>query len=151
VANDRFGRILRTATEKAKEAASVLREEFTKGTEGDTSPTPVLFGTTGYDQIKALLRRNSIDADLPWDGPFPDDQAASSSSYASAGHTESDVPLRFDTGAPGAGDLSDRTIGSSTEIERYSLNDEEAAAEVSGVLQRIDWKAVSAVATLPNG
>jgi hypothetical protein len=151
VANDRLGRALRTATEKAKEAAAVLREEYTKGTEGDTSPTPVLFGTTGYDQIKSLLKRNSIDADLWWDNPVADNEP-SDATFVDESTDESHVDWpapstrRADANGEAQRDQNEAEVAivaSGVELERFSLNDDEAAAEVSGVLQRIDWKAVS--------
>ena len=116
------GRLARRLAERAKESARILKDEFDKGASGmaPDEPTPVLWDRPSFEHVSRLVksRRGSSRA------------ANAETSPASASPASpSPSPGGSPGGSPGAGS---------------GLSDDAAAAEVSNVLERIDWSQVSA-------
>jgi hypothetical protein len=129
----RRGGFLQRAAERAKQASAALREEYRKGTEGDTSPVQPIAPTAG----EVFKRWAASEAEEP-DTPAPNESAAGESSTGNETGTG--------TGTEEADEVADLLRGVDWDAVRRSVSDSATVARMRDLASQVDWRTARPVA-----
>lgn len=127
---------LQRAAERAKQASAALREEYRKGTEGDTSPVQSIAPTAGE-----VFKRWTSSGDIPSDTDEPN-QHSESSSTAGEQPTDEVTP----TAAEEADEVAELLRGVDWNTVRRSVTDSATVARMRDLASQVDWRSARPVA-----